>query len=283
MQPTKTRDRAQRRRQIRSLTGGLGLVGALALGLLAGPGQAGATTTHPADSPRHRADAIGWTDARCNGCHDTDRTFSHPVNVPPDMPIPAEFPLQHGRITCITCHDASDASRHADARNGSGALLRSGLEGTAFCAQCHEPGLSSLAAAHAMTVGRAHLQWPDDRPDRRVASLGWGGLDTESASCLECHDGSLATDAGSHPETGGFSTSMTGQDHPIGIPYRVSKRGGSFGSGRMVHPASLDGRVRLFEGTVGCGSCHSVYSREPGHLVMSNLGSALCLSCHEDG
>lgn len=259
----------------------LGVVAVGALGLIADPGQAGAATARAA-YPDH-ASAIGWTDARCNGCHDTDRTFSHPVNVSPSMPVPAGFPLERGRLTCTTCHDSSDSSLHADARRGGGSLLRSGLEGAAFCSQCHEPGISSLSAAHAMTVGRAHLRWPNERPDRHVSSFA-SGLDEESSSCLECHDGSLATDAGSKSPGGFFaSASMMGQDHPIGVSYRVSSRDFSFGTGRMVHPSALDGRIRLFEGTVGCGSCHSVYSEEPGHLVMSNQGSALCLSCHEDG
>jgi predicted CXXCH cytochrome family protein len=36
----------------------------------------------------------------------------------------------------------------------------------------------------------------------------------------------------------------------------------------------------LFDGNLGCGSCHSAYSKEPHLLVMNNRGSKLCLSCH---
>ena len=49
---------------------------------------------------------------------------------------------------------------------------------------------------------------------------------------------------------------------------------------RLVDAARLDGRIRLFDQAVGCGSCHSVYSMQPKLLVTSNLRSRLCLSCH---
>ena len=48
-----------------------------------------------------------------------------------------------------------------------------------------------------------------------------------------------------------------------------------------VDPASLDRRIRLFNGRVECSSCHSPYSDEASLLVMPNRQSALCLSCHD--
>ncbi|MHC4317018.1 MAG: cytochrome c3 family protein [Planctomycetota bacterium] len=45
--------------------------------------------------------------------------------------------------------------------------------------------------------------------------------------------------------------------------------------------ASLDRRIRLFDNRVGCGSCHSPFADDEALLVMSNLRSRLCLSCHE--
>ncbi|NNK62673.1 MAG: hypothetical protein HKO98_05620 [Gemmatimonadetes bacterium] len=49
----------------------------------------------------------------------------------------------------------------------------------------------------------------------------------------------------------------------------------------LRHPDLVDPRIRLFDGNLGCGSCHSVYAGEPGLLVMRNERSRLCTSCHD--
>lgn len=94
---------------------------------------------------------------------------------------------------------------------------------------------------------------------------------------MACHDGASASDAGLHGlgarRDGQFSRT---QEHPIGVRYQNNREREI----RLVNPASLDKRVRLFDQTVGCGSCHSVFSKQKQLLVMDNLGSRLCLSCH---
>ena len=45
--------------------------------------------------------------------------------------------------------------------------------------------------------------------------------------------------------------------------------------------AVLDKRIRLFNGKVGCGSCHNPYSKNAKFLVIETEGGRLCLSCHE--
>ncbi len=42
----------------------------------------------------------------------------------------------------------------------------------------------------------------------------------------------------------------------------------------------LDERLRLFDGKVGCGTCHDMYSSEPKKLTVSDSGSNLCILCH---
>lgn len=42
----------------------------------------------------------------------------------------------------------------------------------------------------------------------------------------------------------------------------------------------LDQMIRLYSGRLGCGTCHSVYSKHAKHLVMDNRGSRLCIACH---
>ncbi len=173
------------------------------------------------------------------------------------MSTPASLPLSSGSVTCATCHDASGASVSGHDR----VSLR--IEAQALCVACHANASPNSRAIHGMSLGRAHLQ---TRLPQRAAS----GVDAESQLCLTCHDGTSGTDTGSHK-----TTTPGGDDHPIGVAPSRSVKASDFRSGTLVDP-----RVRTFQGAVGCGSCHSPYARESKLLVMSNQGSALCLSCH---
>lgn len=74
------------------------------------------------------------------------------------------------------------------------------------------------------------------------------------------------------------AASQSGETHPIGTEYPAHARRGAKS---MVPRSRLDGRIRLFDNMVGCGSCHSPYSQEKKLLVIDNRGSQLCLSCHD--
>jgi predicted CXXCH cytochrome family protein len=212
-----------------------------------------------------------WTDQNCNRCHRPD-SFSHPVNVVPSMHVPANLPLHDGRIVCTTCHDNTDADLHAQARRRHDGLLRGAAAGPAFCAQCHDPAGTSRASMHAGMLGQAHLRWPQNAPHP---------ADGNSRLCLSCHDGAIASGIGSAAQDPGHA--LTGS-HPVDIDYRVNPiRHGTIDRSISFTPAAqLDGRVRLFQGQVACASCHNLYNAQPGRLVMSNLRSSLCLSCHVD-
>jgi predicted CXXCH cytochrome family protein len=92
--------------------------------------------------------------------------------------------------------------------------------------------------------------------------------------CLSCHDGVIATDVGTTSRTGGRST----KGHPVDVPYRTV---GSRSARSLVPIGVLDPRFRLPEGRVRCESCHSRFSTQDNLLVMPNVGSQLCLSCHD--
>ncbi len=69
--------------------------------------------------------------ALCSSCHEGYKHM-HPVKivVAPDMKSPEDLPLdKDGKITCITCHDAMEAS---------GVHRRRRLVGRALCLNCHE-------------------------------------------------------------------------------------------------------------------------------------------------
>lgn len=227
----------------------------------------------------------GWT-GQCRGCHETDGLFSHPVGVAPSMSVPAALPLVDGEIACITCHDDRSAEAHLQARQNHSPLLRIPGEGAGFCCQCHDPRSTLRRDMHAIMVGRAHLRWPQerDRADLQPSEAPEGApFDPDSETCLSCHDGSVASDVG-HGGSGvqfGPTRRRLGLpgSHPIGVEYTGDPSGRA---GPPLKPAEmLDERIRLFDSRVGCGTCHSLYSKRAALLVMSNSRSTLCLSCHD--
>lgn len=211
---------------------------------------------------------------RCESCHSWESGFSHPVDVRPSMPVPAGLPLERGLLTCATCHDAAD---HAASPGHGAAPTPSFLRDTAtgsFCTQCHTADAKSAASMHATSLGRAHYAVRKSIPRKGLAT----DIDRESQACMSCHDGASAADAGSHARMGDFAVAR-GAEHPIGVRYDPGARRG--GESRLVATTQLDRRVRLYDGALGCGSCHTPFSRERKLLVVSNLGSRLCLSCHD--
>jgi predicted CXXCH cytochrome family protein len=208
--------------------------------------------------------------ASCARCHDFEPAFSHPIDVRPSMAVPAHMPLEHGRMTCTTCHNVA---------LGSTGLLRGDASlGPGFCVQCHDSARGPSSDIHAFATDRAHLATSRDRP----SGSAWRTMrpDDESATCLGCHDGATASAAqvrvpipGAGP---GPASRLLGEQHPIGVVQRVRGVGDT-----LRHPHEIDPLVRLFDGRVGCGSCHSPYAPNDHLLVMSNQRSQLCLSCHD--
>lgn len=262
-------NRVQRRAVPWSFLWGLaGIVGVIVAGSI-GPGPT-----------RAKADGEAWTVAAapsgnqtpgvtsrsCVSCHHFEQVLTHPTNVRASMPVPASLPLNAGMVTCLTCHDAGP--NHATGHQKVG--VRSDSSGTSLCMQCHSNVKNSTKAVHALRGGKAHLS-ARSQYDAHASKV----ADGESVSCMGCHDGTSASDAGSHSIKRSQDDMLP--DHPIGIPMRETgrKRDGDFRLNRTI-----DKRIRLYDGNLGCGSCHSIYSREPKELVMNNRGSKLCLGCH---
>ena len=220
-----------------------------------------------------------FTAENCAQCHLADAALSHPVNVRPTLSVPASLPLEEGRITCTTCHVDSTAA-HAQARTHPSALLRTADDGT-FCIQCHNSVALTRAAQHSAALSRAHLLWAPGSPAgqfnaavRAPATPITRAVVDETRVCLSCHDGTVASDASAKGDG-----THAGAGHPTSVRYG----GTNLGSPRtpLVPIGSVDPRLRLFNGQVGCATCHSPYSSEAKLLVMRNDRSALCLSCHK--
>lgn len=202
----------------------------------------------------------------CRECHrEITRRPSHPVNRSAgSVRVPRDFPLQRGRITCNTCHNV-----HGNRLSSSGTksyLLRRPVAGLEFCVSCHRT--QRFAGSHGALLAVAHMG------KRYAAATAAGSLDLLSSECLTCHDGSMGKAVPCRLKQGVCNRGSGA--HPVGMVYRESRM-----RDRKLVPASLlDMRLVLFDGRVGCGTCHNLYSRLPRKLAKSNEDSGLCLSCH---
>ncbi len=109
--------------------------------------------------------------------------------------------------------------------------------------------------------------------------------DGASKLCLSCHDGTVAVDSygGATGATSISSGADLGSDltndHPISFTYDATL---ATTDGGLVDPSNTSVAALLTAGKMECSSCHDVHngSGESNLLVMSNAGSALCLTCH---
>ncbi|MCC7408200.1 MAG: hypothetical protein IT442_09020 [Phycisphaeraceae bacterium] len=200
--------------------------------------------------------------ANCENCHQVNPLFSHPTGVTAHPSAASNLPLENGLVTCITCHDNSSQA-HQDAKNGVGKMLREMPNGQSLCAACHE----ASSGQHAGGLGLAHLKWENPLKNQASDSVSEGTIDALSLQCLTCHDGTTGK--------------SLGLSHPIAVSQDRAAREIYSGSLAYTAPNRLDSRVPLFDGLVGCVSCHSPYSQIPKRLVIDNTHNQLCLTCHE--
>lgn len=82
----------------------------------------------------------------CESCHDGRHATheTHPVDLIPSGAIqeriPSDFPLQEGRVTCLTCHDVAwRCTTEESATKSNRNFLRGapGSDSLAFCFHCH--------------------------------------------------------------------------------------------------------------------------------------------------
>lgn len=208
------------------------------------------------NSPTALAPMLSTT---CEQCHlDGRAQLSHPIDISPGMPIPADMPLENGALRCITCHYVHPFSFQDERPRYS--LLRRPGRGAVFCRACHERN----------TKEHVLFESVHPYPDQKIS---WEtSLDTYTLQCIECHNDKI------YVPQGASGIGMSGRhNHPVGISFaRIAGR-----SARRFNPLStLPQEIRLYNGKIGCGTCHSGYSKEKYMLVENNLKSRLCLTCH---
>ncbi|MCD4747962.1 MAG: cytochrome c3 family protein [Thermoanaerobaculales bacterium] len=175
------------------------------------------------------------------------------------------------------------------------------------CAFCHTPHQPTGQATdplwnHTLAGANAYGVYDSDTMDA-VDIVDINGLATVSNLCMSCHDGSVAVNSlynvPNDTADGGTSVVLTDgglvsggvltgtallgldltNDHPINFTYDgalVTADGG------LNDPTASPVLDLLFGGTVQCASCHDPHDNSnTSFLVMDNVGSALCITCHQ--
>lgn len=216
-------------------------------------------------------------------CHEYDRTLNHPVGISAAGAAPADMPMDSfGRITCLTCHEQKNSSVVSqDSGENNERTLRTS-EGTEFCDSCHDNMTGGMTQqAHWQFSTRAHLGKINVNSNKTDTELFVGNIDSESNTCLTCHhEVSVTIPLLNETSAQKKARRRNMKDHPIGMDYSQVAMKKTMDFRFRYSPDSRSG-VRLFDGKVGCGSCHSLYSEHEDYLVQTNERSALCNQCHE--
>ncbi|MBX3396819.1 MAG: hypothetical protein KF841_15790 [Phycisphaerae bacterium] len=263
-------------------------------------------TCHTMTGPQAAPIPVADVDAGCIKCHDGIHAVAeaHPVGRPGttnNTTVPQDWPLNEGRLGCLTCHDVR---RHCDvtstrpARNS--AMLRgSGLEGSVkFCLQCHGDAEAwrisphqqlvangvvreeSCAYCHAATPTRPADGHRTGQPQLRAAG---------SSICLGCHSKHWDYFPGGH-----LGQAVTGRIAERLLAARAESAIDSSSSDSASTPPGA--AYPLDEGRVACYTCHNPHQRglfadntPLGHQASLEADAAfllrddrqdLCRNCH---
>jgi predicted CXXCH cytochrome family protein len=203
------------------------------------------------------------TSCSLSGCHPYEPVLNHPIDIRPTDYIPEEYRLgEHNLITCLTCHD-QPLSTHADPSRTL--TIPDSMD---FCSSCHlQMSGTQKETAHWQFSTKAHLGPILVRKSSQLTAHSSALFDAESTACLSCHE----------DVTPGNTENKSMSNHPIGMDYSAAA---SMDVLRYNRLSQNDRHIRLFDGKVGCGSCHSLYSSVEKNLVQDNTGSRLCFECH---
>ncbi|MBI5666278.1 MAG: hypothetical protein HZC49_14485 [Nitrospirae bacterium] len=200
----------------------------------------------------------------CNACHlKLEKKKSHPSDVYPTMEVPEDMPLTDGKLTCLTCHFVHPENGIQNLTD-SHLFLRRQSRGIFFCTTCHKIDKNR------------HMVFENVHPGSYKVTNRTTRIDNVSLECIECHD-TYAKSPEENVGAGTWNHNNKEYNHPIGVSYNkiTSRKAHKFRAEGM-----LNKEIRLFNGKIGCGTCHNIYSREKNMLAINNRGSRLCLECH---
>jgi len=196
--------------------------------------------------------------------------------------LPSSWPLQNGRLTCLTCHDAlPQMQANAVPKFLSPAFLRGNpdLSPADFCFSCHDRQRFQKLNPHEQIDGNGNIIAQRCRmchktmPDRSaVRGIEAADLKSGTAICIGCH----ADLQNRHPARA---------DHLRAAPADMRRA-------LAAHASAGGPALPLLDGNIVCGTCHDPHqpgvlpgSRRPvdaPHLLRLNGGRQLCVACHAD-
>jgi len=210
---------------------------------------------------------VGKIDDLCQTCHHMPTINSHPTKMVPGLEVPEFMPLDRdGEVTCATCHDP-----HGKKTGHLPYLLRADARGEFLCESCHSDG-DRKDGLCMVTAGIAHVKSRTPQDSTHFSQK----LDRISLNCLACHGSAAREAAPSHTALPNQTAVMgAGFVHPIGANYiDVANWDQGYRDVDQLSPL-----IALYEGKVGCFSCHNPFAGQKSHLVDIS-GTALCLECH---
>lgn len=220
------------------------------------------------DAQEQNLSFVDDVDKLCAKCHEIDKQKSHPIKVKPNKDIPLTVHLdKDGLVTCTTCHDVHKEDKTEDRSELSG-LLWGHVKGRTFCALCHNREALDSTWQHQTAIPYAH-SYGGKFAQGSDATL----LDKFSTECLSCHDGTISKFPQVEVKQGVWQHGI-GMSHPVGVEYPRSVD--------FTAPELLPKEIRIFDGKIGCLSCHEIYNDQSNMmLTMDNRKSSLCLACHK--
>jgi predicted CXXCH cytochrome family protein len=197
-----------------------------------------------------------------------------------------------------TVHDLSSGS--AATFNDANLQSTNVNEICVFCHTPHQPATIFIDPLWNHTLSAETSYGVYDSPTMDADTLAVGaiadvaGTGSTSDLCMSCHDGTVAVGSLYNDPSAGVpdnSTDMIGaansayigndltNDHPVNFTFANELY---VADGGLNDPAGAGIQALLIGGTVQCSSCHDPHDNTFGSfLVMSNAGSALCLTCHD--
>lgn len=207
---------------------------------------------------------IGRADGLCLSCHDGKKAHeeAHPIGWAGQSETartPAEWPLNNGLLSCLTCHEIRrQCSKEAERPEVNPGMVR-GFDSEyplKSCTQCHRSenwrvnphGSERIAGSNTESCGFCHAQRPavDERGRRQgMAHLRQAG----SAGCLTCHV--MHAD----PAPKGHLGAIADKEMRAAI-VEAELRRGMEREGAVANSELLP----LAEGAVACFTCHNPHS-----------------------
>ena len=216
-----------------------------------------------------------------SGCHNYSHTLNHPIGVTVTTQVHDDLPLDNSsQITCLTCHSDPDYSPSANPEDNMDSRMLISPRGDDLCASCHlKMSGTTVQKSHWRFSNKAHLG--SINPDKIQSSnrvYTFRQIDSESQTCVSCHEDVTITIPGENETmTERYDRRSRMRDHPIGMSYQRTMTNDMYG----FNVSAIDNEeIRFFDGKVGCGSCHSLYSRQKNYVVANTNGKTLCRQCH---